>query len=334
MIKKLMDKQPRAQKKKQFTEEELIKAEYENLWFVYSQSPIPTCTLSKEGIVQDYNKAMKDLTEYSHRELPDIVTWMKRLYPDEDYRNKAIKASRKSRHRETSVDQGVWRITRKSGEYRDVHIIVYDIFHEGRPTDMQIVQFVGTTERAKADKILRLTQFAMDKASVAMFWSDKDANIINVNIQACKSLGYSREELLNMSIADINPLFPGSKWAKHWKEIQKRKSIIFESQHRKKSGKIFPVEINANYLEIGGVGYNFGYATDITERKKIEEEKKKYTQNLEKEVGKRTKELQEKLEQLEQFEKFAVGREIKMIELKKRITELERQLHRYQQRKK
>lgn len=51
-----------------------------------------------------------------------------------------------------------------------------------------------------------------------------------------------------------------------------------------------------------------------------------YSKNLEKKVEEKTKELKEKIEELEQFNKFAVGRELKMLELKKRLKELEDKL--------
>jgi len=50
------------------------------------------------------------------------------------------------------------------------------------------------------------------------------------------------------------------------------------------------------------------------------------TENLEAQIKQRTRELREKIEEMEKFQKFAVGRETKMVELKERIKKLERDL--------
>jgi len=69
------------------------------------------------------------------------------------------------------------------------------------------------------------------------------------------------------------------------------------------------------------IGY-FASITDITEIKKFQE-------SLEEQVKERTKELQDKIRELEKFQKITVGRELKMIELKKEIEKLKEELEKY-----
>lgn len=66
----------------------------------------------------------------------------------------------------------------------------------------------------------------------------------------------------------------------------------------------------------------FGILQDITERKLVEEELTKYREHLEELVEKRTAELDEKNKELERFNKLFVGRELRIIELKKKVVEL------------
>jgi len=66
------------------------------------------------------------------------------------------------------------------------------------------------------------------------------------------------------------------------------------------------------------IGY-FASIIDITEIKKFQE-------SLEEQVKERTKELQDKIRELEKFQKITVGRELKMIELKKEIERLKNEL--------
>jgi PAS domain S-box-containing protein len=126
------------------------------------------------------------------------------------------------------------------------------------------------TERKRAEEALRFTQFAIDHASDAAFWMGPDARFIYVNEAACRSLGYTRDELLSMTVHDIDPNFPAERWSKHWQEIKQRRSLTFESRHRTKDGRVFPVEITTNYLEFNGQEYHCAFARDISERKRLE----------------------------------------------------------------
>ncbi len=112
----------------------------------------------------------------------------------------------------------------------------------------------------------KLLQFSIDRAADAVFWVTPEARFFYVNDQACLSLGYSREELLSMTVHDINPDFPAEVWPDYWDEIKQFGSFTIESRHQTKEGSIFPVEITVNYLEFNGKQYNCIFARDITER--------------------------------------------------------------------
>ncbi|UCC31696.1 MAG: PAS domain S-box protein [Phycisphaerales bacterium] len=125
-------------------------------------------------------------------------------------------------------------------------------------------------ERKPSEDVLLLAQFTVDHGAMPTFWIGPDARILHVNDAACRSLGYSRQELTSMAVYDFDPNFPREKWPGHWRDLKRHSSMSFESHHRNKSGRIFPVEIFANYLEFKGREYNVGFARDITERKQIE----------------------------------------------------------------
>jgi PAS domain S-box-containing protein len=126
-------------------------------------------------------------------------------------------------------------------------------------------------ERKKAEEARHFTQFAIDHSSEAAFWMASDARFIYVNEAACHALGYSEEELLQMTVHDIDPDFPQEVWPDHWAELKRRGSFTVESHHRTKEGRIFPVDITANFLEFGGKEFNCAVVKDITERKQAEE---------------------------------------------------------------
>ncbi len=130
------------------------------------------------------------------------------------------------------------------------------------------------TERKKAEEAPLITQFAIERMSDATFWMDSDANFFYVNNAACESLGYTRSELLGMSVADIDLHFPKDRWADHWKGhwdgLKNVRSSLYESVYKTKDGAEFSVEVTNNYIRYKDKEYNCAIARDITDRKKSE----------------------------------------------------------------
>ncbi len=137
-----------------------------------------------------------------------------------------------------------------------------------------LTHFIGVqtdiTKRKQAEERLQLMQFSVDRAADAAFYICPDGKFFYVNEAACKSLGYSREELLTMSIHDIDPGFAAQGWRLHWQEVQQRGSFTIETQHQTKQGRVFPVEVTLNYLKFNDQEYNCAFARDISDRKRSE----------------------------------------------------------------
>ncbi len=114
---------------------------------------------------------------------------------------------------------------------------------------------------------LQFTQFTVDNAIDEVIWADKDMNIIYVNDAICKALGYTRQELLSLKIADINPNFPRESWPAHWEEIREKKSAVFESTNKRKDETLFPIEISLSFCRFKDREYTCAFIRDISERK-------------------------------------------------------------------
>ena len=127
------------------------------------------------------------------------------------------------------------------------------------------------TEKNRVEEVLKFTQFAVDHTGDAAYWMGPDGRFVYVNEAACRALGYSREELLALSVPDIGPVFPQDVWDRHWQELKERGNLIFENFHQAKDGRIFPVEIRANFVAFADKEYNCAFVRDITERKQAEE---------------------------------------------------------------
>ena len=136
----------------------------------------------------------------------------------------------------------------------------------------RITKLEKEVEKSKdEDKSAKLIQFAVNHTSDAAFWMGSDARFIYINEAACRLLGYSKKELLSMSVHDIDPLFPKDAWKDHWRELKERKSFSFLSKHKAKDGRMVPVEITVNYVKFDRKEYNCAFVRDLTEHKKIEQ---------------------------------------------------------------
>jgi two-component system, cell cycle sensor histidine kinase and response regulator CckA len=127
-----------------------------------------------------------------------------------------------------------------------------------------------TEENRRMGHELSLAQFCIDSSTIGIFRVDSDGAILYANDEACKSLGYSREELCRLKILDIDPTFSPGKWVQYYQDLCTQGSRIIETVHRRKDGTTFPVEIMATYLEFQGSGFTFSFARDISRRKLTE----------------------------------------------------------------
>src|SRR5271165_1326916 len=134
-----------------------------------------------------------------------------------------------------------------------------------------VVTLRSQAARKQAEQELTLLSFAMDNVHEAALLVDEKGRFQYVNEEGCRVLGYARAELLGMGVPDVDPEFPAGRWSDHWRDLKAQRKLTFESRHRTRDGRIFPVEVSANYFEYGGRAYNLALVRDITERKRAEE---------------------------------------------------------------
>jgi len=127
----------------------------------------------------------------------------------------------------------------------------------------------------KKERSLELAQFTIQCSADVILFHDCNGAILKANDSACKHLGYSEDELMGLSIQDIDPDSNKKTWAKFWKELRKKKSISFETRHQTRKGSIVPMDVTVNFIEFDGREYAVGFCRNISERKKIDEERKK-----------------------------------------------------------
>jgi PAS domain S-box-containing protein len=238
----------------------------QQLSMTVDQSPVSVVITDPRGRISYVNRKFTEVTGYKPEEAlgrnPRILNG--RLSSPEVFRDLWT----------TITEGGEWRgefcNKKKNGEiYWESATIRPIIDAKGVITHYLAIK-EDITERRRAERELRLTKFSLENASDSVLWVDPEARIVYANAAACRSTGRSREELLSLTIPDIDPLFPKSAWYGIWQQIKSRGAITFESQQRNKEGRIFPVEVTANYLEFDGQEYSFAFCRDITERRTLE----------------------------------------------------------------
>ena len=152
-------------------------------------------------------------------------------------------------------------------------------FSQVRHREMQTVifKFISMADRIRnREESLQESEYRfrslVDQAADAFFLSEVDGRIIDVNRQACESLGYSRAELLTMRLEDIVAPGSGGYEANAGGDISPGEHVTRVSDHRKKDGTVFPVEVRAGFLELGQKRVVLSLVRDVTDRKHAEDE--------------------------------------------------------------
>jgi PAS domain S-box-containing protein len=127
------------------------------------------------------------------------------------------------------------------------------------------------SERKEAEDQLRFTQYTVDKAVQTIFWIDpRSGGLTYVNDAACESLGYGREELLGMTVSQIDPDFPTGDLTGLASNLQRQKYIQTEGRHRTKDNRFLEVELSISTMVHDGQEMLVVYAKDISKQKQAE----------------------------------------------------------------
>ena len=244
------------------------------------------CTHDLEGRLITVNPAPARVLGYSVEELLKIP--MREIIAPE---NRPLFDQYLQRIAQNGIDQGLMAVITRSGEqriwdYRNtlrtegvaepiVRGMAHDItdkIRAERALRVSNEQLVKTTLQQKL-MLQELTLFRtlLDQSSDAIEVIDPETHrFLDVNEKACADLGFSRNELLAMTVFDIDPQHNDYTKIGIERKLRESGMASMETLHRRKDGKTFPVEVNMRAVELDR-RYVIAVSRNITERKKAEE---------------------------------------------------------------
>ncbi len=114
-----------------------------------------------------------------------------------------------------------------------------------------------------------LTQFSIERLSDCAFWLNDAAELVYVNDAACRTLGYTRDELLTKRLPDLDPNVHSTAWPEAWANA-KQQAFVLESSYQRRDGTLFPAEVSAHYVTHRGEAFYLVLVRNITDRKQAE----------------------------------------------------------------
>ncbi len=152
---------------------------------------------------------------------------------------------------------------------RDLFVTYFPI--EG-PSGIERVVIVlrDITERRQAERSLKLFRTLIDHSNEGVEVVDPETlRFLDVNEKTCVDLGYTREELLQMSVYDINPFLDATARERVEAKLREAGSFVREGFHRRKDGSLFPVETSMKLVQFDRA-YVVTFSRDISDRKRME----------------------------------------------------------------
>jgi PAS domain S-box-containing protein len=168
---------------------------------------------------------------------------------------------------ETGLVVAEEQIPGADGQTRLLETRKFRIPRQGMPPLLGGITLDFTEQRRNAEQYRSVIQASLDG-----YWvTDTSGRILEVNDSICRMHGYSREELLRMSISDIEADEPPEETAAHIREMVETGHVQFEARHKRKDGTIANVEVSVLYVATLGERF-FVFIRDITTRKQAEAE--------------------------------------------------------------
>ena len=228
-------------------------------------APFGIMVYDESGTILIFNSQLERISGYRKQEIPDVNTWIKKLYPNEDYRQLVLDARKKSgsgdplREREAII-------TTKSGKKNLCRFssILLD-------SGIRIIFIKDTPEKRLTEELLRESEERFRLLSEAAFEAiiiHKDGVLLKANDQFFKMFGYKPNELLGAQVVPMVMAEESLEFVK--KQIASKRTTPYEAMGRKKNGETFPVVVHAKPIKYQGSEVRVVAIRDVSYKVKSE----------------------------------------------------------------
>lgn len=234
--------------------------------FVFEYAPVGIARISLDNKIIEVNGAFANILNYSKDEL--VATSLSELIDPVDYidylaAQKNILSG--SNHTDTLIHHKFKKDTTPVMISCNVSLVKDE---DGAPDYFIHIINDFTQQEYENNKIQavyeekKFINYMLDHTDNLVFVANKNDEFVYVNDTVIEQYGYSRDELMLMSIGDIDINFNPFTRERFWNEFSKVKSLHINSIHIDKDGTHHPVFIHAHYIEYKGEIYNFGVIED------------------------------------------------------------------------
>jgi len=139
------------------------------------------------------------------------------------------------------------------------------------PQSRVVLLIEEISQKRKAEQNARMASLGIENAGDLIFWVDEKGHFLFANGTACQKYGYSKDQLLEMAVTDVDTRISSMQWFELIEILETRHSITMESIHKTSAGESFPVEISINKFVFGGKNNYLAFVRDISDRKRSDE---------------------------------------------------------------
>lgn len=246
---------------------------------LYDEAPFGYHEIDPDGVIQLVNRTECEMLGYTREEMLGR--------PIFDFAHPSLRAiARRAVIERIRGEQPVAAVERvyvtKDGREINVHIEN----RLNRSPDGSVIGLRSTVQditwrkQAEAARIAseRRTRALFEGIEDAIFVHDVHGRILDANQAACRRLGYTREELLRLSTADIDDPTFAAGYEDRLEEQLRQGHLRIEGRHRTKGGRTIPVDINSSTIQLEDETVILAVIRDITERKALEETRRQFAE--------------------------------------------------------
>lgn len=272
-------------------------------------SPMPLLLHAEDGAILQASNSWCEISGYTHEELATIGDWIERAYGERKALvQREIDALYGLDHRKY---EGDYSIRTKSGETRiwEFSSAPLGRLPDGRRTVISMA--LDVTERRSAEAAVRRMAMIADSAPNSITVHGFDGRYLWANRRTSEMHGYSHDEFMELNLRQVDVPTSAMLIEARMLDLRARGEATFEVVHRCKDGRSLPFHVAATVIAWDDKDAILSVATDITEREQVAEELRHHAADL-----------SSRNEELRLFNRAAVGRELRMIELKQEVNAL------------